>query len=133
MRLRELRERVADGGDPTKLHEPPIEQISDTEQETGNSAQLFVNFSLFLLFCLFKYIQLWKGVHVTVVYFLEWICILCICYLSEFSAKNDAISIPSKEADTVMEDIFDEEGMQEDVLDEIYRKATEVRFIFQYP
>lgn len=61
MRLRELRERVADGGDPTKLHEPPTEQISDIdEQETGNSAQLFVNF--------YRSILLFR---ISVVHFLE--------------------------------------------------------------
>lgn len=124
MRLRELRERVADGGDPTKLHEPPTEQISDIdEQETGNSAQLFVNF--------YRSILLFR---ISVVHFLEWNCILCIYFISEFSAKNEPITIPSEEAaDTAMEDIFDADDMQDDVLEEIFRKATEVRFIFLSP
>lgn len=32
-----------------------------------------------------------------------------------------------------MEDIFDADDMQDDVLEEIFRKATEVRFIFLAP
>ncbi|XP_077246379.1 zinc knuckle (CCHC-type) family protein isoform X2 [Tasmannia lanceolata] len=34
--IRELRERVANGGDPTKLHEPPVEHVApDCEPEEG--------------------------------------------------------------------------------------------------
>lgn len=38
MTVRELRERVARGGDPTKLHEPPVvdQDIPNDEQETLN-------------------------------------------------------------------------------------------------
>lgn len=33
--ISELNERVARGGDPTKLHEPPVEQVApETEQGT---------------------------------------------------------------------------------------------------
>ncbi|KAJ7967041.1 TIMELESS-interacting protein [Quillaja saponaria] len=38
--LKELRERVAAGGDPTKLHEPPVEHdIATDEQEAGGQHQ----------------------------------------------------------------------------------------------
>ncbi|KAH7516670.1 hypothetical protein FEM48_Zijuj10G0159800 [Ziziphus jujuba var. spinosa] len=38
--LRELRERVASGGDPTKLHEPPVEPGSTQDKHDMNSKGL---------------------------------------------------------------------------------------------
>ncbi|XP_024933782.3 uncharacterized protein LOC107429616 [Ziziphus jujuba] len=38
--LRELRERVASGGDPTKLHEPPVEPGSTQDKQDMNSEGL---------------------------------------------------------------------------------------------
>ncbi|KAK6931823.1 Chromosome segregation in meiosis protein 3 [Dillenia turbinata] len=36
--IRELRERVANGGDPTKLHEPPVEPACPNEEQAGAEA-----------------------------------------------------------------------------------------------
>lgn len=43
--LRELRERVANGGDPSKLREPPVVDV-DPDGEQGNLLSMYLHFAI---------------------------------------------------------------------------------------
>ncbi|KAH7570739.1 hypothetical protein JRO89_XS05G0173400 [Xanthoceras sorbifolium] len=113
--IRDLRERVASGGDPTKLHEAPVEQDGPTGEHVGN-AEMMIRPKC-------KPSSLWlKQLYYPA---------KAKTYLNSHSPTEAMASEGYHHPGDQSLNIHAADGIHEDLLQEIYKKATEVNKNFE--